>query len=101
VPDERAEEYLSEKSIYFRAMLVWISFPPMLLLFFGEPVLLIIVYAAMGALFLPFLAITLLWLLNSSRVAPEHRNGIVANAIFVLSVLLFAFLGVQEVLGSL
>src|SRR3712207_4896458 len=47
VPDERAEEYLSEKSIYFRAMLVWISFPSMLLLFFNEPVLLIIVYAAM------------------------------------------------------
>jgi hypothetical protein len=32
-------------------MLVWISFPSMLLLFFGEPVLLIIVYAALGALF--------------------------------------------------
>jgi hypothetical protein len=45
------EEYLSEKSIYFRAMLVWISFPSMLLLFFGEPVLLIIAYAALGALF--------------------------------------------------
>jgi Mn2+/Fe2+ NRAMP family transporter len=101
VPDERAEEYLSEKSIYFRAMLVWISFPSMLLLFFGEPVLLIIVYAAMGALFLPFLAITLLWLLNSSRVAPEHRNGIVSNVILVASVLLFIFLGVQEVMGAL
>lgn len=100
VPDERAEEYLSEKSIYFRAMLVWISFPSMLLLFFGEPVLLIIVYAAMGALFLPFLAITLLWLMNSSRVAPEHRNGIVANIVLVVSVLLFVFLGVQEVMGS-
>jgi Mn2+/Fe2+ NRAMP family transporter len=100
VPDERAEEYLSEKSIYFRAMLVWISFPSMLLLFFGEPVLLIIVYAAMGALFLPFLATTLLWLLNSRRVSPEHRNGIVSNIILVASVLLFVFLGVQEVLGS-
>jgi Mn2+/Fe2+ NRAMP family transporter len=100
VPDERAEEYLSEKSIYFRAMLVWISFPSMLLLFFGEPVLLIIVYAAMGALFLPFLAITLLWLLNSRRVAPEHRNGIVSNIILVASVLLFVFLGIQEILGA-
>jgi Mn2+/Fe2+ NRAMP family transporter len=73
----------------------------MLLLFFGEPVLLIIVYAALGALFLPFLAITLLWLLNSSRVAPEHRNGIVSNIILVASVLLFVVLGVQEILGAL
>jgi hypothetical protein len=54
----------------------------------------------MGALFLPFLAITLLWLLHSSRVAPEHRNGIVSNIILVVSVLLFIFLGVQEVMGS-
>jgi Mn2+/Fe2+ NRAMP family transporter len=100
VPDERAEEYLSEKSVYFRTMLVWISFPSMLLLFFGEPVLLIIVYAALGALFLPFLAITLLRLLNSRRVAPEHRNGIVSNIILVASVLLFVFLGIQEVLGA-
>jgi Mn2+/Fe2+ NRAMP family transporter len=63
-------------------------------------VLLIIVYAALGALFLPFLAITLLWLLNSRRVAPEHRNGIVSNIILVASVLLFVFLGIQEVLGA-
>jgi len=100
VPDERAEEYLSEKSIYFRGMLVWISFPSMLLLFFGEPVLLIIVYAALGALFLPFLSITLFWLLNSRRVAPEHRNGIVSNIVLVASVLLFAFLGIQEIMGA-
>ena len=96
VPEERAEEYLSEKSLYFRGMLVWITFPPMLLLFFQQPVLLIIVYAALGALFLPFLAITLLWLLNSRRVAPEHRNGIVSNIILVASVLLFVFSGYKR-----
>jgi hypothetical protein len=72
----------------------------MLLLFLQEPVLLIIVYAAFGALFLPFLAITLLWLLNSRCVAPEHRNGIVSNIILVASVLLFIAPGVQEVLGA-
>ena len=87
-------------TFYVTKPLEFSSFPSMLLLFFGEPVLLIIVYAAMGALFLPFLAITLLWLLNSRRVAPEHRNGIVSNIILVASVLLFVFLGIQEVLGA-
>jgi hypothetical protein len=72
----------------------------MLLLFLQERVLLIIVYAAFGALFLPFLAITLLWLLNSRRVAAEHRNGIVSNIILVASVLLFIAPGVQEVMGA-
>jgi hypothetical protein len=54
VPDEEASDYLSEKSIFFRGFLAWMSFPPMILLAFGEPVLLVIVYASLGALFLPF-----------------------------------------------
>ena len=101
VPDEEAEEYLSEKSLYFRAFLAWMTFPPMILLAFGQPVALVIVYASLGALFLPFLAITLLLLLNSRRVAPEYRNRIVSNIILVVSVLPFVVVGVQEVLGSI
>jgi Mn2+/Fe2+ NRAMP family transporter len=101
VPDEEASDYLSEKSIYFRAFLAWMTFPPMILLAFGEPVLLVIVYASLGALFLPFLAITLLILLNSQRVAPEYRNRLVSNVVLAVSVIPFIVVGVQEVLGSL
>src|ERR671913_160289 len=101
VPDEEASDYLSEKSIYFRAFLAWMSFPPMVLLAFGQPVLLVIVYASLGALFLPFLAITLLFLLNSERVAPEYRNRLVSNVVLAVSVIPFIVVGVQEVLGSL
>jgi Mn2+/Fe2+ NRAMP family transporter len=100
VPDEEAEEYLSEKSIYFRGFLAWMTFPPMVLLTFGQPVLLVIVYASLGALFLPFLAITLLLLLNSGRVSPEYRNRTVSNAFLAASVIPFVVVGVQEVLGS-
>jgi Mn2+/Fe2+ NRAMP family transporter len=101
VPDEEASDYLSEKSIYFRGFLAWMSFPPMILLAFGQPVLLVIVYASLGALFLPFLAITLLILLNSERVAPEYRNRLVSNVVLAVSVIPFIVVGVQEVLGSL
>jgi Mn2+/Fe2+ NRAMP family transporter len=101
VPDEVTEEYLSEKSIYFRGFLAWMTFPPMVLLTFGQPVALVIVYASLGALFLPFLAITLLLLLNSRRVAPEYRNRIVSNVILAASVIPFIVVGVQEVLGSI
>jgi Mn2+/Fe2+ NRAMP family transporter len=73
----------------------------MILLTFGQPVLLVIVYASLGALFLPFLAITLLILLNSQRVAPEYRNRLVSNVVLVVSVIPFIVVGVQEVLGSL
>jgi Mn2+/Fe2+ NRAMP family transporter len=73
----------------------------MVLLAFGEPVLLVIIYASLGALFLPFLAITLLILLNSQRVASEYRNRLVSNVILAISVIPFIVVGVQEVLGSL
>jgi Mn2+/Fe2+ NRAMP family transporter len=101
VPDEQAAEYLSESSPYFRGFLAWMTFPPMVLLAFGEPIALVIVYASLGALFLPFLAITLILLLNSSRVAPEYRNRIVTNVFLAASVIPFIVVGVQEVLGSL
>jgi Mn2+/Fe2+ NRAMP family transporter len=101
VPDEQAQEYLSEKSVWFRAMLVWITFPPMILYAFGEPVALVIIYASLGALFLPFLAITLMLLLNSSRVAPEYRNRLATNILLAISVIPFIVVGVQEVLGAL
>ncbi len=101
VPDEEAEEYLSERSPYFRGFLAWITFPPMILLAFGQPVALVIVYASLGALFLPFLAITLLLLLNSSRVGPEYRNRIVSNLFLAASIVPFVVVGIQEVLGSL
>ena len=60
-----------------------------------------IIYASLGALFLPFLAITLLILLNSQRVASEYRNRLVSNVILAISVIPFIVVGVQELLGSL
>jgi Mn2+/Fe2+ NRAMP family transporter len=100
VPDERAEEYLSEKSVWFRGFLVWMTFPPMILFTLGEPVYLVITYAALGSLFMPFLAITLLWLLNR-RVAPEYRNGIVMNGFLAACLLLFVVLAGQELIDLL
>jgi hypothetical protein len=67
----------------------------------GQPVALVIVYVSPGALFLPFLAITLMLLLTSSRVAPEYRNHLVTNILLAISVIPFVVVGFQEVLGSL
>jgi Mn2+/Fe2+ NRAMP family transporter len=101
VPEEEGEAYLSEKGILFRAFLVWITFPPMLLLILDEPVLVVIAYASLGTLFMPFLAGTLLWLLNRRVVTREYRNGLLANLKLGASVLLFIYVGIQEVLGVL
>ena len=100
VPEEEGEEYLSEKGVFFRAFLVWITFPPMMLLAFDEPVTIVIIYASLGALFMPFLAITLLWLLNL-RVPRDYRSGLLSNAILGVSVLIFLYVSAQEIIGAL
>lgn len=100
VPEEQGEDYLSEKGVWFRAFLVWITFPPMILFALDEPVWVIITYASLGALFMPFLAITLMWLLNR-RVNREYRSGLLSNIILGASVLLFAVLAVREIISQM
>lgn len=93
------KEKLSETKAY-RFYVLWLTFPPMLLHFIGKPVGLIIAYGALGALFMPFLAITLLYLLNSKKYIPltEDRNGLISNFILTISIILFAVLAVNELI---
>lgn len=86
-----------EKSLPFRAYLLWLTFPPMSLLFLDQPFGLVIVYGVIGAFFMPFLALTLVWLLNSSRTPREWRNGRLSNGILGAAGLLFLVLCVQQV----
>lgn len=86
-----------EKSLPFRAYLLWLTFPPISLLFLDQPFGLVIVYGVIGAFFMPFLALTLVWLLNSERTPREWRNGVLSNAVLVAAGLLFVVLCVQQV----
>ncbi|GAB3519158.1 Nramp family divalent metal transporter [Arthrobacter monumenti] len=79
-----------------RAYMLWLTFPPMLLLLIGEPFALIVAYGVLGALFMPFLAITLLWLLNSKRVPQQWRNKVLSNVLLSVVALVFIVLGFQE-----
>lgn len=83
----------------FKVYALWLTFPPMALLFMDRPVALIIAYGALGSLFMPFLAGTLIWLLNSNRVAPEWRNGWVSNALMASAAVLFCVLAGRELVG--
>ncbi|WP_258862661.1 Nramp family divalent metal transporter [Marinitenerispora sediminis] len=88
-----------ERSWEFRGYLLWLTFPPMLLLLFDRPFQLVIIYGVLGAFFMPFLALTLLWLLNSDRVPREWRNGIVSNVGLAVAGLLFIVLCAHEIWG--
>ncbi|MFF1420132.1 Nramp family divalent metal transporter [Streptomyces sp. NPDC058280] len=86
-----------ERSVPFRAYLLWLTFPPISLLFLDQPFGLVVVYGVLGAFFMPFLALTLVWLLNSSRTPAEWRNGILSNVMLTAAGLLFVVLCVQQV----
>ncbi|MDQ0794313.1 Mn2+/Fe2+ NRAMP family transporter [Streptomyces sp. B1I3] len=86
-----------ERSVPFRAYLLWLTFPPMTLLWLDEPFGLVIGYGVLGAFFMPFLSLTLLRLLNSSRTPQQWRNGWLSNGMLGAAGLLFVVLCVQQV----
>ncbi len=79
-----------------RYYMLWLTFPSMSLLFMDRPFLLIIGYGVLGALFMPFLAATLLVLLNRSTLPSDWRNGWLSNGLMMLTCGIFAALGVQQ-----
>ncbi|WP_317230175.1 Nramp family divalent metal transporter [Clavibacter sp. MX14-G9D] len=81
---------------YYRGFILWLTIPPIGLLFLDQPIGLIIAYGVLGALFMPFLAITLLVLLNTDRTPRAWRNRPLSNTVMGLSALLFVVLGVQQ-----
>lgn len=93
--------YISVRDPYYRGFLLWLTFPPMLLLFLDKPVSLVILYGVLGSLFMPFLSITLLFLLNSDKIDPTYRNRWWANTVLLISLILFAVLAIVQLLEIL
>ena len=88
-----------ERTPAFRAYVLWLTIPPMLLLLLGRPFVLIIAYGAFGAFFMPFLALTLMWLLNTSATPAAWRSGWVSNGLLGLASALFAALCVNQLVS--
>lgn len=82
---------------WYKYYVLWLTFPPMLLYFFGKPVFLIVLYGALGAVFMPFLAVVLLLLLNSDKVQAGKRNHWLSNSMLAVSALIFIALMVVQV----
>jgi len=88
--------------IWYRAYVLWLTIPPIaFLVLTDEPAWLILLYGVLGAFFMPFLAVTLLWILNSDRVPREWRNRWFSNAMLVLCTAIFGWLAIDQVQGAL
>ncbi len=86
--------------LYYRAYILWLTFPPMLLLLLDKPIALVVVYGVLGSLFMPFLAITLLFLLNSQAVPAAWRNRAWLNVVLGAVAALFLALGASELVKA-
>lgn len=98
---EKKPAPISVRDPYYRGFLLWMTFPPMLLLFLGKPVGLVILYGVLGSLFMPFLSITLLILLNSKKIDPVYRNRWWANAVLIISLALFGILAAIQIMDMI
>lgn len=98
LPKDHPDKQMGGK--YYRFYILWLTFPPMLLLFLGKPTALVIAYGVLGAFFMPFLGLTLLILLNSDRTPKQWRNGWFTNVLMLIISAAFIFICANEVIGA-
>lgn len=80
------------RSRSYRVYLLYLALPPLLLLLINRPVWIVVIYSVAGAMFMPFLAGTLLYLNNRRQLAGDLRNSVWANLLLVAALLLFGYL---------
>jgi Mn2+/Fe2+ NRAMP family transporter len=97
-PEYEYEAARAERSPAFRGYVLWLTIPPMTLLFLDRPFAVTLVYGVLGAAFMPFLGGTLLLLLNSRRFARESRSGWLSNILLTAAALLFLVLLVLDLI---
>lgn len=88
---------LTRTPAYF-GYLLFLALPPLLLLLYNRPVWIVILYAILGSLFMPFLAATLLWMNNRSSWVGALKNSWLQNLGLALNVLLFSGLCIREII---
>lgn len=82
---------------YFRWYVLWLTFPPMVLFLLDRPIFLILLYGVLGSLFMPFLAVTLIGLLNGKRAPAGWGNSLWRNVLLGITAAQFITLGVYQV----
>lgn len=85
-----------ERGIYLAA-LAYIAGPPLVLLWFKQPVAIVVTFSIAGAFFMPFLAGTLLYLNNRREWMGALANGRWSNLALVVCLLVFGAVSVREI----
>jgi Mn2+/Fe2+ NRAMP family transporter len=96
--DIRQQEHPAElrRSKPYRWYLLAIATVPLVLLW-GSVKEVQLIYATLGAAFMPATAITLLVMNNRTKWVGEYRNGIVANVLLVVTLAVFTYLAIAGI----
>jgi hypothetical protein len=92
------EKVIDTRSGPYRAYLAFLAVPPMVLLWAGKPVWVVLIYSVAGAAFMPLLAGLLLYMNGVRRWLGGLRNRWPANAALLAALGLFAVLFAHELL---
>lgn len=85
----------------YRTYLVGMALLPMVLLTVGKPVWLVVVYAVVGAMFMPLLAVLLLYMNNKTAWMGHFVNGWFSNIALLMALVLFASLFIDKLMKTL
>lgn len=99
--DKDGDKVIDTASVPYRAYLAFLALPPMVLLWLGKPVWVVLIYSVAGAAFMPLLA-GLLFYMNGLRTwLGGLRNRWPANLALLAALALFAALFIQKLLETL
>ncbi len=97
----RTSEKIETKSKPYRFYLLGISTLPIILLWMTVRQIQLI-YAVLGAMFMPLLALTLLMMNNSEKlVKKEYKNRFPVNLLLIITLILFGYMGITEIIQRL
>ncbi len=89
--------HIGPKSLPYRLFLAYLAGPPMILLFLGKPVWIVVIYAVSGAFFMPFLSALLLYMNGKKAWLGKLVNSWKSNLALGACLVLFVMLLILEV----
>lgn len=96
-----SETKIDVRSPYYRFFLFYLAIPPLLLLVFGKPVWVVVIYSIIGAFFMPFLTVLLLIMNNKISWVKDFKNNLLINLMLLFALTLFAYLSITGIIRKL
>jgi Mn2+/Fe2+ NRAMP family transporter len=93
--------HIDSRSPKYLFFLFFLAIPPMVLLFLGKPVWIVVIYSITGAFFMPFLGVLLLIMNNKVKWVKDFKNNLLINIMLMAGLILFAFLCYNEIVRRL